>query len=289
MRVVSGRRRGMPVALALVGLLSGAPAANAAGDAPTRRFTVAYGLSFLNLRVGEATLAVERAGERYALELEAGLRGLAGFFLDGAGKATVAGSTARGGAATFRVDSRYAGKPVAVSLELAGGRVRSTMVEPPPTPRPDRVPVAPDDLIGVVDPLTMLTISLKTSALEAALCDRRIAVFDGAMRADLMLSRGSVVEVTEGAYRGPALDCRVRWVPVSGHRAQGANVRRMAENDDLRVRFAPILDGTLLLPVSISVATGWGTVRIEATRWGGEAPAAPEQGANVKVRLPNER
>ena len=46
---------------------------------------------------------------------------------------------------------------------------------------------------------------------------------------------------------------------------------------------------SLLLPVSISVATGWGTVRIEATRWGGEAPAAPEQGANVKVRLPNAR
>lgn len=298
MNAVSGRRSAQPsvrsMALALLALVAGVTAAEAVGDAPTRRFTVAYSLSFLNLRVGEATLAVERAGERYALELEAGLRGLAGFFLDGAGKAVVAGSVGRGGAvtATFRIDSRYAGKPVAVALDLAGGRVRSATVEPPPTPRPDRVPVAPEDLVGVVDPLTMLTIAPGAAPLEPALCDRRIAVFDGATRADLVLSRGSVVTVTEGAYHGPALDCRVRWVPVSGHRALGTNVRRMAQNDDLSVRFAPILDGTLLLPVSIAVATGWGTVRIEATRWGGEPPGAQEPRGDkpgVTVRLPNAR
>jgi hypothetical protein len=288
MNAVSGRRT--PLALALLAFVAGAAPARAVGEAPARRFTIGYSLSFLNLRVGEATLAFERAQDRYALELEAGLRGLAGFFLDGAGKAMVAGSAARNGAvtATFRIDSRYAGKPVAVALDLAGGRVRSATVEPPPTPRPDRVPVAPEDLIGVVDPLTMLMIPLGSQALDPALCDRRIAVFDGATRADLVLSRGSAVTVTEGAYRGPALDCRVRWVPISGHRAHGSNVRRMAENDDLHVRFAPVPDGTVLLPVSIAVATGWGTVRIEAARWGGEAPP-PADKANVKVRLPNAR
>jgi hypothetical protein len=268
--------------------------AQAAGDTPARRFTAAYGLSFLNLPAGEASLAVERADERYALELEAGLRGLAGFFFDGAGKATVAGSTNRAGAvtATFRIDSRYGGKPIAVALDLAGGRVRSASVEPPPTPRDDRVPVAPEDKVGVVDPLTMLTIPLGAASLDPGLCDRRIPVFDGASRADLVLSRGSLATVTEGAYRGPALDCRVRWVPISGHRSGGSNVRRMAANDDMRVRFAPILDGTLLLPLSITVATGWGTVRIEATRWGGAAPAgpdAPAAKAGVTVRLPNAR
>jgi hypothetical protein len=283
-------------ALALAGaaLVAGAAGARAVGDTPARRFTAAYGLSFLNLPAGEATLVVERADERYALELEAGLRGLAGFFFDGAGKAAVAGSTTRAGAvtATFRIDSRYGGKPIAVELDLAGGRVRSASVEPPPAPREDRVPVAPEDKVGVVDPLTMLTIPLGAAPLDPGLCDRRIPVFDGASRADLVLSRGSLVTVTEGAYRGPALDCRVRWVPISGHRSGGSNVRRMAANDDMRVRFAPILDGTLLLPLSITVATGWGTVRIEATRWGGAAPAGPDVPAarpGVTVRLPNAR
>lgn len=289
MKAVCWRRKAPAVALVL--LVAGESAANAVGDPPVSRFSVAYSLSFLNLRVGEATLSVERAEARYALEVEAGLRGLAGFFLDGAGKAAVAGAQARGGAtATFRLDSRYAGKPIAVRLELAGGRVRSAAVEPPPAPRPDRVPVAPEDRVGVVDPLTMLMLA-PAAGLEPGLCDRRIAVFDGATRADLVLSRGSVVAVTEGAYRGPALDCRVRWVPVSGHRAQGSNVRRMAENDDLHVRFAPVTDGTLLLPLSIAVATGWGTVRIDATRWGDAAPVSPAVAdrANVRVRLPNAR
>jgi hypothetical protein len=280
------------IALSLATAVLGA-GAQAAGEAPAARFTAAYGLSFLNLPAGEASLAVERSGERYALELEAGLRGLAGVFFDGAGKATVAGSATRAGAvtATFRIDSRYGGKPITVALDLAGGRVRSASVAPPPTPREDRVPVAPEDKVGVVDPLTMLTIPLGAAPLDVALCDRRIPVFDGASRADLVLSRGRLATVTEGAYRGPALDCRVRWVPISGHRSGGSNVRRMAANDDMQVRFAPILDGTLLLPLSITVATGWGTVRIEATRWGGAPPGpeAPAAKAGVTVRLPNAR
>lgn len=280
------------LALALLGFAVTSHPARAVDAAP--RFTIAYELSFLNLRVGEATLTLEQAPERdrqrYALDLTAGLRGLAGFFLDGTGKAGVAGYRGRDGAvtATFRVDSRYAGKPIAVTLDLAQGRVRAAEVEPAPTPRPDRVPVAPQDRVGVVDPLTMLMVPLppgdRAGDLDPALCDRRIPVFDGATRADLVLSRGSVVAVTEGAYRGPALDCRVRWVPISGHRANGPNVRRMAENDDLRVRLAPVPDGTVLLPVSIAVATGWGTVRIDATRWGGEG--APVAKPGVTVRLP---
>lgn len=304
MTPVSGHRHRYAPVLAGLALGAGATCAQAAGDAPTRRFSVVYGLSVLNLQAGEATLVVERAGDRYALELDAALHGLAGVFFDGAGKAVVAGSTTRAGAvtATFRVDSRYGGKPVAVALDLAGGRVRSASVEPPPAPRTDRVPVAPEDRVGVVDPLTMLTIPLGPAPLEPGLCDRRIAVFDGATRADLVLSRGTLVAVTEGAYQGPALACRVRWVPISGHRSGGSNVRRMADNDEIQVRFAPILDGTLLLPVSITVATGWGTVHIEATRWGGPPPASADAPAEaqaqggaqagrpgVTVRLPNAR
>jgi hypothetical protein len=280
------------IALSLATAVLGA-GAQAAGEAPAARFTAAYGLSFLNLPAGEASLAVERSGERYALELEAGLRGLAGVFFDGAGKATVAGSATRAGAvtATFRIDSRYGGKPIAVALDLAGGRVRSASVAPPPTPREDRVPVAPEDKVGVVDPLTMLTIPLGAAPLDVALCDRRIPVFDGASRADLVLSRGRDRRPPSPSRGGPALDCRVRWVPISGHRSGGSNVRRMAANDDMQVRFAPILDGTLLLPLSITVATGWGTVRIEATRWGGAPPGpeAPAAKAGVTVRLPNAR
>ncbi len=53
------------------------------------------------------------------------------------------------------------------------------------------------------------------------------------------------------------------------------------------MRLAPVPDGTVLLPVSIAVATGWGTVRIEATRWGGEG--APVAKPGVTVRLPGAR
>lgn len=246
--------------------------------------------------MGEATLSAARGGGRYALTLNAGLRGVAGVFLDGSGQATVSGAGGPDGAGTadFRLDSRYAGKPVAVLLRIEKGRVRDAQVEPPPAPRADRVPVAPQDRVGVVDPLTMLAIPLAGAALDPTLCDRRLPVFDGAYRADLVLSRGTGIVLEEGAYRGAALECRVRWVPVSGHRAFGSTVRRMAENDDMRVRLAPALDGAILLPLSITVPTGWGTVQIEATRWGApEADPAPKdpapKAAAVRVQLPNAR
>ncbi|MCJ2040983.1 DUF3108 domain-containing protein [Methylobacterium sp. J-059] len=120
----------------------------------------------------------------------------------------------------------------------------------------------------------MLAVQVGPGPLVPAMCDRSIPVFDGAARADIALSRGTVVQVAAGPYRGPALECRIRWIPVAGHRAKGSSVRRMSENDDMRVRLAPITEARLLLPLSIAVGTGWGTARIEATSWN-TAPAKP--------------
>lgn len=265
-----------------------------ARDSGARDFAAAYAIAFLGLPVGEARLALARTGARYAIDLHAGLRGLAGFFLDGEGTATAQGRLARAGSREaaggispdgYTLASRYAGKPLGVAVRLAGGRVREATVEPAPAPRPDRIPVAEADRVGVVDPLSALLVPLGSSdTIEPDLCERRIPVFDGAMRSDLVLSRGARVAVAEGPYRGPALDCRVRWVPVAGHRANGSVVRRMAENDAMRVRLAPVPGGAWLAPLAISVATGWGTVRIAATRWG-DAPPAPRAG--VRLSLPN--
>ncbi|WP_245259507.1 DUF3108 domain-containing protein [Methylobacterium sp. 10] len=254
-----------------------------------QRFSITYRLSFLDLPVGEAILAVDQAGGRYAYDLKAGLRGLAGVFFEGSGTASAVGERSRTGAltGTFRSESLYGRKPVQVSMILSGGRAHDESVEPPPTPTPDRIPVAPQDKVGVVDPLTMLAIPLGAAPLDAALCERRIPVFNGVARADIVLSRGVLVTVQEGPYRGPALDCRVRWVPVAGHRPTGSSVRRMAENDDIRVRFAPAPGGAMLLPLTISLATGWGQAGIEATQWG--APLKAGGRGAVKVHLPNAR
>ncbi|KQP16882.1 DUF3108 domain-containing protein [Methylobacterium sp. Leaf93] len=277
--------------IAMIGaalLALAAPAPASAAPEP-QRFSITYRLSFLDLPVGEATLAVDQAGGRYAYDLKAGLRGLVGVFFEGSGTASASGERSRTGAltGTFRSESLYGRKPVQVSMVLSGGRAHDESVEPPPTPTPDRIPVAPQDKVGVVDPLTMLAIPLGAAPLDVALCERRIPVFNGVARADIVLSRGVLVTVQEGPYRGPALDCRARWVPISGHRPNGSSVRRMAENDDIRVRLAPVPGGAMMLPLTISLATGWGRAGIEATQWG--APLKADGRGAVKVHLPNAR
>lgn len=277
--------------IALIGavlLALAAPVAASAEPAP-QRFSVTYRLLFLNLPVGEADLSVDQTGGRYAYDLKAGLRGLAGVFFEGSGTASASGERSRSGAltGTFRSESLYGRKPVQVSMTLSSGRAHDESVEPPPTPMPDRIPVAPQDKVGVVDPLTMLAIPLGRASLDPTLCERRIPVFNGVSRADIVLSRGVLVTVQEGPYRGPALDCRARWVPISGHRPNGSSVRRMAENDDIRVRLAPVPGGAMLLPLTISLPTGWGNAGIEATQWGPKPE--PSGRTSVRVHLPNAR
>jgi hypothetical protein len=243
-------------------------------------FAAHYDLSFLTLPVGQAELTLDLRIDRYALKLEGGLTGLAGWFFQGSGSAQSHGrlSAVRAVPDAFRIDSRYGTMPVLVRIAFESGTVRKAEVDPEPAPKPDRVPVTAADRIGVTDPVGMLIVPAGSGPLTPALCDRRIPVFDGATRADLVLSRGAVVSVSAGPYRGPALDCRIRWVPVAGHRARGSSVRRMSENDDLHVRLAPVPGSNVLLPLTITVGTGWGTARIDATRWG----AAPTTGAPVR-------
>ena len=254
----------------LTTLLATADASAVAAPAEAaRRVVVTYSLSFLNLGVGTADLTADLTSERYAIGLSGRLTGLAGWFFQGDGTARSAGRLSPAGTvpSTFRIDSHYGTAPVRVQVSYDSGSVRKAEVEPEPQPKPDRVPVTAADTTGVTDPIGMLAVQVGPGPLEPAMCDRRIPVFDGATRADIALSRGTVVQVATGPYRGPALDCRIRWIPVAGHRAKGSSVRRMSENDDMRVRLAPATEGGLLLPLSIAVGTGWGTARIEATRW----------------------
>lgn len=247
-------------------LLALAPGVQAA----PQTFSIDYGLSFLALPVGTTKLTAERNGERYAIDLDGGLSGMAGWFFEGGGKVGSRGRVSSSGMvpSSFRIDAHYSDYPVKVAVAFDDGTVRTASVEPAPTPRPDRLPVPAADKKDVTDPLGMLAMPAPSGPLEPALCDRRIPVFDGLTRADLVLSRGKVTTVKHGPYRGPALECRVRWVPVSGHRPNGSSVKRMRDNDDIRVRLAPAPEVGLLLPLSIAVGTGWGTAKIDATRWG---------------------
>ncbi len=256
-------------------------------QAAPQRFVAEYGLSFLGLTVGKTVLTAERTGERYVIGLDGGLSGMAGWFFEGGGKASSRGRLASAGTvpSEFRIDAHYSSQPVKVAVGFDDGKVRTASVDPAPMPRPDRIPVSDADKAGVTDPVGMLAIPAPSGNLDPSLCNRRIPVFDGSTRADLVLSGGKIATVTSGPFRGQALDCRVRWVPISGHRAKSSSVKRMRENEDIKVRFAPAPDVLLLLPLSIAVGTTWGTAKIDATGWGDKAePTRPTDTAAAAAR-----
>lgn len=77
--------------------------------------------------------------------------------------------------------------PVLERVVLESGTVRRAEVELAPMPKPDRVPVTAADTRGVTDPIGMLAVPVGSGPVMPSLCERRIPVFDGAVRADLVL------------------------------------------------------------------------------------------------------
>jgi len=88
-------------------------------------------------------------------------------------------------------------------------------------------------LKGVVDPLSAIMMISRNASADP--CDRRIPIFDGRERFDLLFSRKGDMRVTEQAPSGQpgiAHVCGVRYLPIAGHKIEtlaGSYSEGMAE------------------------------------------------------------
>ena len=89
---------------------------------------------------------------------------------------------------------------------------------------------------------------------------------DGAGRFDITLLPDQERTLSIPGYKGPTVDCYVRYMPVSGHREKRANVTYMENNRDISVRLAQVPGQSYFVPVEIQIATLIGNLRIEATK-----------------------
>jgi hypothetical protein len=242
-----------------------------AGQARAAAIEVDYGIWLSGLPLGQAGMKGEFDGTRYKLQLQVKLTGFAGAITGGQGSATAAGAVTgpRPNPSAFAVTARSASDQRVIRMGLAGGNVVAVEIEPPWQERPDRVPVSEAHKRAVIDPLSavLMPSAGRGPLLDQANCNRTVPVFDGATRFDVVLTYGGTRTLEKGAYAGPVLVCQVRYVPISGHRANGPATRFMAENRDISVWLAPVESARLLVPVRISVRTTLGTSLIEATRW----------------------
>jgi hypothetical protein len=156
-----------------------------------------------------------------------------------------------------------------IQIAAASGSVRAVTIDPPFEPRPDdtnRVPLRETHKIGVLDPVSALIMPVRSgNPMDRTNCDRRLPVFDGNQRFDVVLSYSGTREVrNEEGYSGPVLICTARYVPVAGHRPDRKVTKFMADNRSMDAWLAPANGGKVLVPYRISVKTMIGTTVIEA-------------------------
>lgn len=269
------------VTLALAGLGSHAQA---------QTLKVGYDLSLAGLPLGTADLSSNFEGSKYRMEGRVKLSGLARMLTGGKGMATASGALSGGQPQStgFTVVAKSSGEQRTVRMDLKSGNVASVEIDPPLEPKPDRVPVKEADKKGIVDPVSALIMPAlaSKSPTDPANCDRTIPVFDGASRFNVVLSYDETKTVDGPGYSGPVLVCNIRYVPISGHRAERPGTKFMVENKDMSVWLAPLERQRVLFPVRVSVRTMIGMSVAEASSWAleGDGKATRAAGGPIKAR-----
>jgi hypothetical protein len=248
-------------------------AANTAAETPPEselpaRMRVVYAITFNDLEIGSLSVDAQVAGRNYSLAANARLSLLLGAFswqAEMRALGTIAGAAARPQSYAFAFTSSLGAG--ATRLAFTGDAVITITLLPPVPVDPTVVRLHAEHLKGVVDPLTALLFVER--GIGADPCARRLPVFDGKERFDLLLSaKGRMPGAMAGAL------CKVRYLPIAGHRIT-ADTQFLAASDDIEVALRRVA-AHAFIAVRITIPTRLGWVALSARRIEIAQPGTPQ-------------
>lgn len=229
---------------------------SAHADAETYRLR--YDASIFGLPIGRADFTSELEENRFAVNGRFSSAGLARLFDAVDGSVSAQGRLSGDSVVPGRYDLQYKSgkKRESTSIKYARGRVAETVITPAPKKRPkDWIAVSDKDLAGAMDPLSAL---LSPAASAAEVCNRRVKVFDGEMRADIAFSpAGRGEQIGKGT-----ITCKARFVPVSGYRKGRSTIVFLRDKARILVAFKPLGSKGHHTPVEMRIGTKVGTVHV---------------------------
>lgn len=235
----------------------------ARADTPSYRgeFTISY----LGLPVASIEFDSRVDGDRYVVDGKVASAGLGAFFYDTRGTLAAAGRIADViQSDSFRAHYRYDDKPTLVEIGFKDGDVVKVVNEPPLKKRKNWVPIQPDDLKSVVDPLAATLV--KADKLDKV-CDGGARMFDGELRADLSLSFVETGKMSVKGFDGPTVTCRLKFTPVAGYRKGRKALEYLRSKSRIMVTFAQIGETGVYAPIHATIGTQIGTITVRARRF----------------------
>ncbi len=272
-------------------VLLGTGEAAAASPAKASRVRAVYSIGFNGMGIGEFTLDARLANHRYALHADARISVLAGLIFEWHGRTSssgrVIGSSPLPAAYSFGYTTSNKGEQIRV--KFAGKSVREIAVNPPPRRSSSRIPVTRQHMYDVIDPLSavLLLSNVGVDKTGHDVCNRRLPIFDGKARYDIQLSykRTKRVKTTDG-YRGPAQICKVKYVPIAGHKRADDESAYAARNESIEVWMVPISKSGLYVPYYIYIPTPVGAATLTAVNFDVRMPGVHRRArARVKAEV----
>lgn len=231
-----------------------------------------YKLRFAGLTLGKFNLAATLTDGNYSLQGSSRITFLTGILFELSGGTTSSGIVAASGPrpAAFSFNFKTKKAKGHLVMKFSRGGVSQVASQPPLRSVPNAIPVEDAHVRDVLDPLTALFMTGRATApgRHASVCDRRLPVYDGLYRFDLQLSHKKTVRVVKkgkSGYRGPAVICKVKFIPVAGHMPHASQIAFMSQTEEIEAWLIPLPGEDIYVPYHVSIPTPYGTAQMTST------------------------
>lgn len=239
---------------------------------------------FGGIQIGTADLSSRLYDNRYEMVSTGRGTGLADLFTGGRhGTVEATGSIEDGTVKPYRYAYQYGtDTEVDRQTQVTFNDDAPVTLEATPAYGPDdqRAPVPLAEQLGTLDPLSAALFHLTLAAGEQP-CGETVRIFDGRRRSDLhtkYIRPASMTKSRYNAYEGDAIMCEAVFERIKGFDESATEIaptsgrdrisRRSKTYEPAKVWLAPIpvahspSGETVLLPVKLQVATGYGTIMV---------------------------
>ena len=226
-----------------------------------------YHIHFLGAHIGDFKIYSSITARQYSLQARADISAFFGM-VSWQGITSSYGLMAANGPVPQNYTFRYATseKHEALEMRFQQRAVQDIIINPPSYPGPRSVPITAADLQNVVDPLSAVVLLAQARGSRYSggeVCNRRLPIFDGRIRFDLVLSpKGTRSIGNAGKLHGTAYVCRVSYVPIAGHKAG-----KTADLSGIEIWLVPMPEAGLLVPYYVNVPTHSGTATMVAAKF----------------------
>ncbi|MGD9912984.1 MAG: DUF3108 domain-containing protein [Rhizobiaceae bacterium] len=240
----------------------------AAGQQATaaETFTAEYRMSYLGFVVAKSQFTSRISEAGFELEGSIASAGLGVMFDSTHGRTVVSGQFAKGDTRpdSYSVSYTYGKKAKSTTLSFKKGNVASYQNDPPVVPKGnDWVTVSEAELRGVTDPISA---ALVRAPSLSKVCSRTMHIFDGELRADIVLSPSQQKAEVPGFDRKATVACKARFVPVAGYQSGNGSMSYLRNKSRMQITFAALGTTGVYAPIHASVGTKYGPVTIQAKR-----------------------